>query len=196
MQHNFFCEADSHPASHEFPPFYGSRWFNAVFTTARHRSILLSQMNQVHTLPPYFSKIHFNIILPSTPRSFEWSSLQVFQTKLCVHFSSSPCVLYAPPISFLLISSSFLSEFKVGLQFHEKNELHWIDMDWMQINSVFSVELLLPDIIAVRCVVSEMKYAYRRMDRHNFPITCLFFYTSCKECMKPETTIYVKAINN
>jgi hypothetical protein len=31
-------------------------------------------MNAVHTFPPYFSKIHSNIILPSTSTSSEWSS--------------------------------------------------------------------------------------------------------------------------
>jgi hypothetical protein len=30
-------------------------------------------MHPVHTFPPYFLKIHSNIILPSTPRSPEWS---------------------------------------------------------------------------------------------------------------------------
>jgi hypothetical protein len=33
----------------------------------------LSQMNQIHIPKPYFYNIHFNIILPSTPRSSDWS---------------------------------------------------------------------------------------------------------------------------
>jgi hypothetical protein len=39
-------------------------------------------MNPVHTFTPYFSKIHFNIIFPSMPRSLEQSSLQVFQPNI------------------------------------------------------------------------------------------------------------------
>jgi hypothetical protein len=39
-----------------------------------HKSLLpvpiLSQMNPVHTLAPYFPKIHFNIIFPYTSGSF------------------------------------------------------------------------------------------------------------------------------
>jgi hypothetical protein len=34
---------------------------------------ILSQLNPVHTLTSYFLKIHLNIILPSTPGSYQWS---------------------------------------------------------------------------------------------------------------------------
>jgi hypothetical protein len=45
-----------------------------------------SHMNPIHTLPPYFFKINFNIIFPSTSRSHEWSPilLLVFWVKLCI----------------------------------------------------------------------------------------------------------------
>ena len=33
---------------------YGTRMFSIVFTEARHVSLLLSQINPVNTLPPYF----------------------------------------------------------------------------------------------------------------------------------------------
>lgn len=41
----------------------------------------LSHFNPVHTLSPYFSYIHFNIILPSMPSSFKWSLLFKFSNK-------------------------------------------------------------------------------------------------------------------
>jgi hypothetical protein len=34
---------------------------------------ILSQMHPIHTFPPYFPKIHSNIIFPSMPTCFEWS---------------------------------------------------------------------------------------------------------------------------
>jgi len=34
---------------------------------------IMSQMNPIHTFPPYFSKFHSNIILQTMPMSSEWS---------------------------------------------------------------------------------------------------------------------------
>jgi hypothetical protein len=52
----------------EFHAFYGTWRFITSFTSIHH----MSQIDSVHTSPPYFLKIHFNIILPSTPRSSKW----------------------------------------------------------------------------------------------------------------------------
>jgi len=42
--------------------------------------LVLRQMNRIHTITPYFLTIHFNIILPSSPRSpKEIFSIQVLQ---------------------------------------------------------------------------------------------------------------------
>jgi hypothetical protein len=59
-----------------------------------------SQMNPIHTLQPYFLKIHLHLYLPSGlfPSGFP--------TKSLYRFIISPCMLYAPPISPSLISSS------------------------------------------------------------------------------------------
>jgi hypothetical protein len=51
-------------------------------------------MHAVRTFPPYFPKIHSNIIFPSRTRSSVVSSLQIFCLKFCMHFSSLSHVLH------------------------------------------------------------------------------------------------------
>jgi hypothetical protein len=62
---------------------------------------ILSHMNPIHTPKPYFSAIHFNIILPSTPRFSKWfSALQVSRLHsigLCISHLSNACYLSRPP---------------------------------------------------------------------------------------------------
>jgi hypothetical protein len=57
----------------KYPFFYGTRRFNIVFTRDRALSLLYARRIQSTTSPPYFPKIHSNIILPPMPTSFEWS---------------------------------------------------------------------------------------------------------------------------
>jgi len=76
MVQNLTWEDADRPASCEVPAFYGIQTFITVFTTACHWSFL-SQMNPLHTFPPYFPKINSNIVFPSTPVFWAVSSLQV-----------------------------------------------------------------------------------------------------------------------
>jgi len=65
--------------------------FITLFTTVRYLYLLLYIL--IHsTLPYYFFKIHFNIINPSTPSSFEWCN--------------PPQVLHSPFISSANIAGS------------------------------------------------------------------------------------------
>jgi hypothetical protein len=71
-----------------FPAFYGTRRFIAVFTKPSTVAIL-SQTNPIHTIPFYTSKIDFNIVNPPT----YWSSLSA------PSFYLSQDILYAFLIS-------------------------------------------------------------------------------------------------
>ena len=67
--------------------------------------LFLSEIDPVHT-PSHFTKIHFNIILPSVPRSFKWSPFHRFPHQNSVSTSPfPPYVQHAPPILVFLIWS-------------------------------------------------------------------------------------------
>jgi len=100
-------EANSHSVSQEIPHLL---WYLMVHYHV-HKSPplfpILSQMHPLHTFTPYFPKIYSNITLPHHLQLGLWvvSSLQVFWTKVCMHFSYFPCVLHAQPVSSFLIWS-------------------------------------------------------------------------------------------
>jgi hypothetical protein len=84
---------------------------------------ILGQMNQVHTLPSHVFMIHCNIIFTSTPRSSKWSPfLQIFLSKLSMHFSFLRCVLHVPTTSTSFTWSSPIlthkHEYLIGCTYH------------------------------------------------------------------------------
>jgi hypothetical protein len=96
-------EANSHSASQKIPLLLWNLKVHYRLHKGQLLAHILSQINPVHT-SHYLPKIHSNIIFPSTPRSSQVaSSLQVFQPKYGMHFSSLPCMLHAPLISTSLI---------------------------------------------------------------------------------------------
>jgi len=81
----------------KFSAFYGTLRFITMFSRVR-AGLYLSNMNPVRNLTPYFPKIHSNIILPSTPMSYELSLLFRFsnQNSLCIFNLSHPCHMAHP----------------------------------------------------------------------------------------------------
>jgi hypothetical protein len=57
-------EAANCAATQELPAFYATRMFITVLTRALHWSLSKSQINPVHTIPSYLSKIEFNFVQP------------------------------------------------------------------------------------------------------------------------------------
>jgi len=102
MDHSPSGKANNHAASPEIPRLL---WKPKVHYRSHKIPLLapvLSQMDPVHTLPPYFSKVYSNIIFPFTLVLPSGLFLQVIRPEFCMHFSSLPCLLHAPPISYSL----------------------------------------------------------------------------------------------
>ena len=79
----------------QLPAFYGSRKLITVFTIACH--LLLSWARSLHSTPQFSSlNIHFNIILPATPRSFAWSLSFIFLHQNLVRTSHFSHTCYMP----------------------------------------------------------------------------------------------------
>jgi hypothetical protein len=83
-------EDNSHAASQKFLGLYG----NLMFNRARHRT--LSWARWIHNFATSLSKIHCNIILPSTPRFSEWIFHSGFPDQNFVYIYHFPHVCYMP----------------------------------------------------------------------------------------------------
>ena len=89
-----------------FKKLYGTRRFITELRTASRLSV--SRPIPIQSTPPSRAlNIHFNIILPSTPRSSECS--QISTLEVCSHHSSSPYVPHASPTSILISSPEYMT---------------------------------------------------------------------------------------
>jgi hypothetical protein len=83
-------------ASQEFPRLLRKPKFHYhVIIKDPPLAFILSQINPIHNLPPYFNKTDSNIILPSMPRSSEWCLPFRFSSQNIVSISnlSYPCYM-------------------------------------------------------------------------------------------------------
>jgi hypothetical protein len=60
---------------------------------------ILTQINPIHTIPSYLSKIHFNIVHPPTSWSSQWfiSFWISHQYRICIPFLPHSCYMPCPP---------------------------------------------------------------------------------------------------
>jgi len=92
----------------KFLAFYATLKFITVFTTARQLSLFWATSVQSTSSPLYFLKTHYNIILPSQPRSSKWCiSSRVSPPKICTQFSPLSYVPHALPTFFLMWSREY-----------------------------------------------------------------------------------------
>jgi hypothetical protein len=67
---------------------------------------ILGNMKPLHTAAPPIPKIHYNIILQSTPKTSKYYlPFRLLQLKFYMHLSPPSCVLHDPPISSFIWSS-------------------------------------------------------------------------------------------
>ena len=92
----------------KFSAFYGTWRLVTAFTSAHH----LSQFDPVHIPTSHFLKIYVNIILPSAPRSPQWSLSPRFPTETLRTPLSSPIHATCPAHLILLdfITCTILGE--------------------------------------------------------------------------------------
>jgi len=88
MEHNPSWEANNHSASQDISLFLCNP---KNYYRSPPPVPILSQKNPFHNFSFHFSKIHSNIV-PPTPRSSEFSSIEVIRTKFRI-----PCVLQTCP---------------------------------------------------------------------------------------------------
>jgi hypothetical protein len=92
MERNPSWEANSHSASHEISRLLWNPMFHYRVHKTPPKVPILSQIHPLHTFPPYFSKIHSNV-LPSTLRSSGSSLSLKFSGRnlVCISHLSHAC---------------------------------------------------------------------------------------------------------
>jgi hypothetical protein len=105
INHSLTHEAERFLKSHQFCSysrtsqyFIASRRFITVLTRALHWSPNLHQINPIHTIPVYLSKINFNIVHPPPSCSSQWplSFWLSRQYPICIPLRTHSCCMPCP----------------------------------------------------------------------------------------------------
>jgi D-alanyl-lipoteichoic acid acyltransferase DltB (MBOAT superfamily) len=148
-----------------------------MFTRAHQKSVFC-QMYAVHIIPLCFTKIHSNIILPSTSRSSEWSLPFRFsyQNVVCLSHLFRVCYMLCPPRSPLfdhpnnILRSVHVMELLI-MQFSPAYR-HFLFGPYILFSPLFSNSLNLCFSLCVRDQVSR---PYKTTGRAM--ISCILIFT-------------------
>jgi hypothetical protein len=105
MEQSPSWEANSCTASQDIPCLLWKPKVHYRVENSQPLAPILSQMHAVHTFPPYFPKIHSNIVLHFMLRSSKRSPTFGFLTKILYAIFIFTMRLHAPPLSSSLILS-------------------------------------------------------------------------------------------
>jgi hypothetical protein len=99
MVQDIIWKTDCHSACQKYPVFLWNPKVHRRVHKSPPLDPILSQPNPVRPIHPYLPKVHFNVILPPTPRSSQWSlafgppnknPVNTFPLSHACHMSSPP----------------------------------------------------------------------------------------------------------
>jgi len=126
------------------------KWKTIVHCCIRkHPPLILNELHPVHTSLHYFPKIHFTVILPSTPSSSEWSLSFRFSYQILYTYLISP-LLSTCPVHLFLVDVIILIKFDYALKL-------WSFSLCILLHSSTTCSLLRPNIVLSTLLSNKFK---------------------------------------